>query len=63
MTDREWRERERANVLAALRATNFKISGKGGAAELLGVSPSTLASRLRALKISARLARDANRAD
>jgi transcriptional regulator with GAF, ATPase, and Fis domain len=63
ITDREWRERERANVLAALRATNFRISGKGGAAELLGVNPSTLASRLRTLKISARLARDANRAE
>ena len=63
ITDREWRERERANVLAALRAANFRISGKGGAAEILGINPSTLASRLRALKISARLARDENRAE
>jgi hypothetical protein len=39
-------------VLAALRASNFRISGKGGAAELLGLNPGTLASRLRAMGIS-----------
>jgi transcriptional regulator with GAF, ATPase, and Fis domain len=50
--EKQWRERERANVLAALRASNFRISGKGGAAELLGLNPGTLASRLRAMGIS-----------
>ena len=33
-----WRERERANVLAALREAKNRISGKGGAAELLGIN-------------------------
>ncbi len=45
----EWRERERANLLAALRQANFKISGPGGAAELLALHPATLTSRLKAL--------------
>jgi transcriptional regulator with GAF, ATPase, and Fis domain len=47
----EWRNRERANVIAALRQANSRISGKGGAADLLGIRPSTLASRIKALGI------------
>jgi transcriptional regulator with GAF, ATPase, and Fis domain len=50
--EKEWRELERANVLAALGKANFRISGKGGAAELLGLNPGTLASRMKALGIS-----------
>jgi transcriptional regulator with GAF, ATPase, and Fis domain len=50
----EWRGRERANVLAALRKSGFRVSGKGGAAELLGINPSTLASRLKSLGIQKR---------
>jgi transcriptional regulator with GAF, ATPase, and Fis domain len=50
----EWRRRERANVLAALRRAGGRIYGDGGAAALLGVKPSTLQSRLRALRIQAR---------
>ncbi len=50
----EWRAMARANVLAALRQCDSKISGKSGAAELLGLNPGTLASRLRALGINAR---------
>ena len=52
--ERAWRERERANLLSALRAANFRISGKGGAAELLGINAGTLASRLKALGINKR---------
>jgi transcriptional regulator with GAF, ATPase, and Fis domain len=52
--EKEWRERERANLLAALRAADFRISGKGGAAELLGINAGTLASRLKALGINRR---------
>src|SRR5262249_1706529 len=51
LTDRELRERERANLMKALQRTNGRIYGTGGAAELLGLHPTTLASRLRALKI------------
>ena len=43
----EMERRERENVLAALRATGWKLSGEGGAAELLGVKPTTLRSRLK----------------
>ncbi len=52
--ENEWRNRERANVVAALRQAHFKISGKGGAADLLGINPGTLASRLKALGINRR---------
>lgn len=50
----EWRRRERANVLAALERSGYRVSGEGGAAELLGVNPATLASRLKSLGIQKR---------
>ncbi len=49
----EWRGQERANILAALKQAGGRIQGPGGAAELLGLRPSTLQSRLRAFKIQA----------
>ena len=52
--EREWRARERANVIAALQASGFRVSGRGGAAELLGVNPRTLTSRLEVLGIDRR---------
>jgi transcriptional regulator with GAF, ATPase, and Fis domain len=52
--EKEWRERERSNILTALRQGHFRISGKGGAADLLGINPGTLASRLKALGINKR---------
>ncbi len=39
----------RTNLQRALQQTDGRISGKGGAAELLGVKPSTLSSRVKAL--------------
>lgn len=51
-TEAEWRERERENLHNALKLAGGKVSGTGGAAELLGVNANTLASRLRALGIS-----------
>jgi len=47
----QWRELERQNLLNALRRANWKISGRGGAAEMLSVKPSTLESRMRAFAI------------
>ena len=44
---------ERENLLAALRLTHWKVSGKGGAAELLGVKATTLSSRIKAMGIHA----------
>ena len=52
--EEEWRRRERANILAALQKASFRVSGEGGAAELLGVNPGTLASRLKSLGIDKR---------
>jgi len=51
VSDREWRELERENLVAALEKANWKVSGAGGAAQLLGMKASTLSSRLRALGV------------
>jgi hypothetical protein len=42
---------ERQNLLRALKAANGKVAGENGAARLLGMNPSTLNSRLKALGI------------
>jgi len=47
--DAEMKRRERENVLGALNHADWKIYGPGGAAELLGVKPTTLASRIARL--------------
>lgn len=54
MTYAELKTLERDNVIAALQATNYRIYGAGGAAELLGIKPTTLASRIKALEIPLR---------
>ena len=51
LTYEELRTRERNNLLAALKKTKGKVSGSGGAAEILGVKSTTLASRLKAMGI------------
>ncbi|HYH17070.1 MAG TPA: sigma 54-interacting transcriptional regulator [Azospirillum sp.] len=53
-TERDRRARERANIVAALDAAGGKVSGPGGAAELLGVPATTLSSRIKALGIKVR---------
>jgi transcriptional regulator with GAF, ATPase, and Fis domain len=50
----ERRRRERVNIVAALKRAKGRIQGPGGAADLLGLRPSTLQSRLRALGIQPR---------
>jgi len=52
MTASEIRAHERANIEAALAACAGKVFGPGGAAEMLDLKPTTLASRLKALGIS-----------
>jgi len=42
-------ENERRHILKALEATDGKISGAGGAAEVLGINPSTLRTRMKKL--------------
>ncbi|HXM27592.1 MAG TPA: sigma-54 dependent transcriptional regulator [Chthoniobacterales bacterium] len=46
LTDAEMRSRERENLFAVLRRTSWKIKGVDGAAELLGLKPTTLISRI-----------------
>lgn len=51
LTEKNMREYQRNNTVRALEQANWKVSGPGGAAELLGVRPTTLADRIRTLKI------------
>jgi transcriptional regulator with GAF, ATPase, and Fis domain len=43
----EMQRRERENIAAALKLCKGRICGPGGAAELLGVKPTTLSTRIR----------------
>lgn len=51
LTDTELRAYERANLERALARSGGRVYGPGGAAALLGLRPTTLASRLRALGV------------
>ena len=46
LTEAEMRRRERENIFAVLQKSSWKIKGVDGAAELLGVKPTTLSSRI-----------------
>jgi PAS domain S-box-containing protein len=54
LTRDELKRRERDAIITALKQTNSKVSGAGGAAGLLGLRPSTLSSRIAALGIDRR---------
>ncbi|HEX5217710.1 MAG TPA: sigma 54-interacting transcriptional regulator [Vicinamibacterales bacterium] len=58
VSERRWREMERGNVLLALRRASFRLHGAGGAADLLGIHPATLASRLKKMGIQLRAHRE-----
>jgi len=47
--DKEMSRRMRDNMVAALKRSGGRIYGPGGAAELLGISPSTLSTRIKKL--------------
>lgn len=47
ISEAEMRRRERENLLAALERSDWRVYGADGAAALLGVKPSTLASRIK----------------
>jgi transcriptional regulator with GAF, ATPase, and Fis domain len=49
LPESEMRRLERANLELALEAAQGRIYGPGGAADLLGLKPTTLASRLKKL--------------
>ena len=42
---------ERENIHRALESCEWRVAGERGAARLLGINPSTLASRMKALGI------------
>ncbi|MCI0704148.1 MAG: sigma-54 dependent transcriptional regulator [Planctomycetia bacterium] len=46
-TARTWAEQEKARILSALRAANGRIYGPGGAAQRLGLKPTTLYGKMR----------------
>ena len=47
----EMRRRERENIIAALKMSKWKVYGRGGAAEMLGIKPTTLTSRMKKMDI------------
>ena len=49
LSDAEMQLRDRENISVALRRSDWKIHGRGGAAELLGIKPTTLVSRIKKL--------------
>ena len=49
LTEVEIEQRTRANLLAILEHTNWKVKGRDGAAEILGVNPTTLLSRMKTM--------------
>ena len=47
LTEAELKSQQHCNLIQALETCRGKISGQNGVAELLGVAPTTVASRLR----------------
>jgi formate hydrogenlyase transcriptional activator len=61
LTEEERRQRDRRSLMAALDLAGGKISGPGGAAERLGIRPTTFASRLKAHGLDPRAWRSTSR--
>ena len=51
LTREVWKRHERESIATALKQSGGKVFGPGGAAELLNMKPTTLASRIKALGI------------
>ncbi len=51
LSQKEIQELEKKNIIRALNLTNWKISGSDGAANLLGLPPTTLNSKIKALQL------------
>jgi transcriptional regulator with GAF, ATPase, and Fis domain len=56
LTRNQLKRHERDSIAAALELTSGKVFGPGGAAELLGMKPTTLASRIKVLGLKRRTA-------
>lgn len=55
LSEKEWQELQRQNISRALIRSGWRIQGKGGAADLLGLKPTTLRSRMEVLGVTKRL--------
>ncbi len=51
LSEKQIRELQRRNMVAALERSGWKIYGDGGAARMLGINPTTLIERMRRLGI------------
>ena len=51
LNEQQMKALQKRNVHMALRQTNWRVSGKEGAAELLGVKPTTLTDRMKMMGI------------
>jgi transcriptional regulator with GAF, ATPase, and Fis domain len=51
LTEKELKALQKKNILAALKQANWRVSGNGGAADLLGIRPTTLNDRIRTFGI------------
>jgi PAS domain S-box-containing protein len=47
LSETDMKELQRKNLITALELTNWRVSGRGGAAELLGIRPTTLSDRIK----------------
>ena len=54
LTEKEQKNSEMNNIISALKTCKGKVSGSDGAAELMGLKPTTLYSRLKKYGINAR---------
>lgn len=54
LTFKQLKDLERKSITQALKASNYKVYGKGGAAELLGSKPTTLISKIKSIGIPMR---------
>jgi PAS domain S-box-containing protein len=52
LTEVQLREFEKSNMLAALRSADWRVSGPEGAAQLLGIKPTTFTDRMKKFGIS-----------
>ena len=51
LTEKEIRQLQKQNVITALQQADWRVSGKNGAADMLGIKPTTLADRIKSLGI------------
>ena len=51
LTEKQMRELQKQNLIAALKMADWRVSGKQGAAEILGIKPTTLTDRIKSFGI------------